>query len=194
MIQSISDKIIQHAIRNEYIKQEQRDEYVYALNILLNILTTDATMLCIGFLMDMIWECIIFWLVYKVLRKYCGGFHFSTSWKCYLSSCIMCPAVLAAIRYVPYDKAIWGVLTAAMAAVLFILSPVAAENKPLDEKEKRVFGSIAKVLVIMVMICRCIVTLISHNEALSKIISLSIFSVTAFVIVGKIHLTVLRHN
>ncbi|MDO5398650.1 MAG: accessory gene regulator B family protein [bacterium] len=194
MIQSISDKIVQHAIRNEYIKQEQRDEYVYALNMLLNILITDATMLCIGFLMGMIWECIIFWLIYKVLRKYCGGFHFGTSWKCYLSSCIMCPAVLAAIRYVPYDKAIWGVLTAAMAAALFILSPVAAENKPLDEKEKQVFGSIAKVLVIMIMICWCIATLILHNEALSKIISLSIFSVTAFVIAGKIHLTVLRHK
>ena len=66
-----------YAILNNYIKQEQYDEYVYALEIILNILITDITMIIIGLAMGMIWECILFWLVYKILRKYCGGYHFS---------------------------------------------------------------------------------------------------------------------
>lgn len=32
-----------YAILNNYIKQEQYDEYVYALEIILNILITDIT-------------------------------------------------------------------------------------------------------------------------------------------------------
>lgn len=194
MIHSISDKLVRFAIQNEYIKQEQYDEYLYALNMLLNILITDVTMLVIGFLMGMIWECVIFWLVYKILRKYCGGFHFGTSLKCYLSSCIICPTVLAVIHNVPYNQLIWCLFTSAATLILFIFSPVAAENKPLDEKEKQVFGKIAKALIAIVMICWCIASMILHNTTLSKIISLSIICVTAFVISGKIHLAVLKNN
>ena len=113
MIHKISEKAIMYAILNNYIKQEQYDEYVYALEIILNILITDITMIIIGLAMGMIWECILFWLVYKILRKYCGGYHFSTSLKCYLSSCIMCPVVLAVVRYVPYSMTVWGLLNSA---------------------------------------------------------------------------------
>lgn len=74
MIHKISEKAIMYAILNNYIKQEQYDEYVYALEIILNILITDITMIIIGLAMGMIWECILFWLVYKILRKYCGGY------------------------------------------------------------------------------------------------------------------------
>ena len=52
-----------YAILNNYIKQEQYDEYVYALEIILNILITDITMIIIGLAMGMIWECILFWLL-----------------------------------------------------------------------------------------------------------------------------------
>ena len=43
MIHKISEKAIMYAILNNYIKQEQYDEYVYALEIILNILITDIT-------------------------------------------------------------------------------------------------------------------------------------------------------
>lgn len=194
MIHSLSDRTIRYAIKNGYIKKEQYDEYLYALSMLLNILITDITMLCIGFFMRMIWECIIFWLVYKALRKYCGGFHFGTSLKCYLSSCVMCPAVLIVVRYVPYNESIWCIFTVAAAVMLFILSPVEAKNKPLDEKERRFFGRTARVLITVILICWCVASMILHNDTFSKIISLSIVSVTAFVIAGKIHLTVLKRK
>ena len=45
MIHKISEKAIMYAILNNYIKQEQYDEYVYALEIILNILITDITMI-----------------------------------------------------------------------------------------------------------------------------------------------------
>ena len=174
-----------YAILNNYIKQEQYDEYVYALEIILNILITDITMIIIGLAMGMIWECILFWLVYKILRKYCGGYHFSTSLKCYLSSCIMCPVVLAVVRYVPYSMTVWGLLTLTALIILSILSPVEAANKPLDEKEQRIFGITARILITAIVFRQLI---------LSKIISLSIISVAVFVIAGKMYLTVRKHN
>ena len=137
--------------------------------------------------MGMIWECILFWLVYKILRKYCGGYHFSTSLKCYLSSCIMCPVVLAVVRYVPYST-----LTALI--ILSILSPVEAANKPLDEKEQRIFGITARILIIISAVCWSVTAIVFRQLILSKIISLSIISVAVFVIAGKMYLTVRKHN
>ena len=168
-----------YAILNNYIKQEQYDEYVYALEIILNILITDITMIIIGLAMGMIWECILFWLVYKILRKYCGGYHFSTSLKCYLSSCIMCPVVL---------------LTLTALIILSILSPVEAANKPLDEKEQRIFGITARILIIISAVCWSVTAIVFRQLILSKIISLSIISVAVFVIAGKMYLTVRKHN
>ena len=183
-----------YAILNNYIKQEQSDEYVYALEIILNILITDITMIIIGLAMGMIWECILFWLVYKILRKYCGGYHFSTSLKCYLSSCIMCPVVLAVVRYVPYSMTVWGLLTLTALIILSILSPVEAANKPLDEKEQRIFGITARILIIISAVCWSVTAIVFRQLILSKIISLSIISVAVFVIAGKMYLTVRKHN
>ena len=190
MIHTISEQTIMYAIRNKYIEQEQYEEYLYALEIILNILIADITMIMIGLAMSMIWECIVFWLSYKILRKYCGGYHFSTSLKCYLSSCIMCPAVLVAVKSFPYNITVWGIITLTALIILFILSPVEASNKPLDEKEKQVFGIVARSLIIISVICWSITTIVFHQFTLSKIISLSIVSVALFVIAGKIHLTV----
>ena len=193
MIHKISEKAIMYAILNNYIKQEQYDEYVYALEIILNILITDITMIIIGLAMGMIWECILFWLVYKILRKYCGGYHFSTSLKCYLSSCIMCPVVLAVVRYVPYSMTVWGLLTLTALIILSILSPVEAANKPLDEKEQRIFGITARILIIISAVCWSVTAIVFRQLILSKIISLSIISVAVFVIAGKMYLTVRKH-
>lgn len=186
MIHKISEKTIMYAIRNKYVKQDRLEEYVYALEIVLNILIADITMLIIGLAMHMVWECITFWLVYKALRKYCGGYHFATSLKCYLSSCLMCPIVLAVIKYTPYNVLGYGVITLTALIILFILSPVEAVNKPLDEKEERVFGIVAKILIVLAAVCWGITTIVFHKTVLSHIISLSVISVAVFVIAGKI--------
>lgn len=194
MTHTVSEKIIMYAIRSKYIEQEQYEEYLYALEIILNILITDITMIIIGLVMGMIWECVLFWLVYKILRKYCGGYHFSTSLKCYLSSCIMCPAVLTIIRYAPYSIAVWGMITLTSLIILAILSPVEAANKPLDEKEHRIFGIVARILIIISAVCWSIITIVFHRLILSKILSLGIISVALFVIAGKIYLAVQQNK
>ncbi len=183
----LSKKIINYALTNEYIHKEQYEEYLYILTLILNILITDITMLVIGVIMGMVWECITYWLIYKVLRKYCGGFHFSTSFKCYLSSCIMCPAVLIIIKHVPINVVVLTIVAMLFSIILLFLSPVEAVNKPLDEQEIKLFGKVARLLVVGVMLVYSI-SLILKFYLVSKIIALSIISVGLFVIAGKLEL------
>ena len=137
-------------------------------------------------------SCVVQYRGYPV--AYFVKYHFSTSLKCYLSSCIMCPVVLAVVRYVPYSMTVWGLLTLTALIILSILSPVEAANKPLDEKEQRIFGITARILIIISAVCWSVTAIVFRQLILSKIISLSIISVAVFVIAGKMYLTVRKHN
>lgn len=189
----VSAKILNYAVRNEYISNSVYEEYLYMLTMLLNIIVTDITMLLIGLAMHMVWECIVFWLIYKALRKYCGGFHFSTSFRCYLSSCIMCPLVLCMIHFMSDSMVVPTILTMAASATLLILVPVEAVNKPLDEAERAVFGKVARILVVIAAVVYSIMLLVRFYT-ISKILALGIICVTIFVVAGKIQLVYLKHR
>ena len=193
LMEAVSKRIINYALRNEYIHKEQYEEYLYILTLMLNILLTDITMLIIGCSMGMVWECIVYWLIYKVLRKYCGGFHFSTSFRCYLSSCIMCPVILVIIKFVPIGVSLLTAMVMLSAFILLFLSPVEAVNKPLDEQETNLFGKVAKILVVSVTIVY-VMMLLLRFYIISKVIAMSIVSVTVFSVAGKIELQFLRQK
>ncbi len=185
MFHGISAKIVTSAVHNGYIDGSRRDVYIYGLELLLTILVTDITVLLIGISMRMILEAVAFWLLYKLLKKYVGGFHFDSPILCYLSTCVMTFIGLLIIRYCPYNAHFGAIITAFLAVAIFLLSPVSAENKPLDEKEVKVFGCIAKGLVIAIII---IYSLLIKAELLyiPKVITVCLFFVGVFAVAGKI--------
>ena len=188
MLSAVSEKLTEKAVKCGCIQREQYDEYLFAVNMITNILITDLTMVLIGGIMGMLWECIVFWLFYKILRKYCGGFHFSTSLKCYASSCVMCPIVLVAVKYVPYELYVWLSVAMVGSIILFMLSPVPAVNKPLDEKEFIMFGRVARILTVVVLSIDIIATFFGLH-ILSTLISISVICAAIYCIIGKIHLS-----
>lgn len=191
MVQAVSEKIIAYAVSSGYVRQEQREEYIYGLVLIINIFITDISMLLIGLAMNMVLECIGFWFFYKLLRKFCGGYHFSTSLRCYLSSVFMCPVVLLCIRYQPYTLLLQHIAVFVSYLILLILSPVPALNKPLDDKEVIIFGRAARIIVSAVSVIYAVCA-VFEMRILSGIIMISMISVTIFVIAGKIHFLILK--
>lgn len=190
---STAKKILDYAVSHGHVNKEQYEEYVYMLTLVLNIIVTDISTLIIGILMHMVWECIVFWLIYKALRKYCGGFHFSTSFRCYLSTIIMCPIVLYIIKAVPISIVTMSAITVVSAVILFIFSPVEAVTKPLDEMETIVFGKVARILSAIALIF-FFTFILCKFYAIAKVLTVSIASVTMFTVAGKIHLKVLNRK
>ena len=187
MVNSIAEKIVSYAVSIGSIKEEQHEEYLYGLNLILNAFITDVTLIVIGCVMDMLWETLLFWLVYRVLRKYCGGFHFSTSLRCYLSTCIMCPVVLLIIRYIPYFELWQNGAVVLSVIILFLMSPVEAANKPLDEDERRVFRKVSIILLIVISLIY-FAMIICGFTYVAKITALSVIWVAVFAVIGKLFL------
>lgn len=186
MFHGISAKIVAYAVNNGYTDSSRTEIYIYGLELLLTVLFTDITVLAIGISMRMTLEAIIFWYLYKLLKKYVGGYHFNSQALCYLSTCIMTFVGLLAIRYCPYSTNSGAGITAFLLLTLFLLSPVPAENKPLDDKETKVFGRIAKVMVFAVTIIYSL-TITALSVYISKVISVSLFFVFVYAVVGKIN-------
>lgn len=144
------------------------------------------SMIIIGIITHRLWECVLFCLIYKIIRKYTGGFHFESAVCCYISSCIMYLVAIVIITYIPFR--IYGISAMVLISAIIIwgLSPVEAVNKPLDECEKQVFKKRARFNIVIIVITY-MVSLFISNE-LAYIIGISVISVMLFAIIGKIKL------
>lgn len=193
MLSKLSDKMVNYAIKERTIAADKYDEYFYGLNLLFDFLINEITIIIFGCLFHMFWECILFWIIYQGLRKYCGGFHFSTPYRCYMSVFIMCPLILCIIKYIEISAPLMWAITFIAVVILSILAPVDAANKPLDNAEKRVFRKISLILILIFTVLYIAVAAIKLNTAV-EIMSLSIMSVAVFSVIGKCQLIILEHR
>ena len=79
----------------------------------------------------MVWQSIAFTVFYMMIRPYAGGYHARTPKMCYVFSLIMIIVVLFLIRTIPLNGLLYLLIYAVSSIVIFKLSPVEDENKPL---------------------------------------------------------------
>ena len=187
MFRSFAEKVMAYAIKCGYVPKDESEEYIYGLDLIMSVIFSDISMLIIGIIMHMIPEVIIFILLYKCIRKYGGGFHCETAITCYICSCIMCVCVLLAMKYFPYNFIIYIAATIILLALLFIMSPIEAINKPLDDIEFKVFGRRARFVILAVLAIFAAVCALGLSDIV-KAMTISIADVTLFAIMGKVKL------
>lgn len=135
--------------------EDERSVIEFGVSILLAKMLNLVTEIIIGCLFSMLWETVIFLLTFSFLRSYAGGFHASSSLKCYISSSAVMAVALLIIRYA--DMAIANMAFALFGTVsCLIFAPVESQNKPLDKVEKSVYRKRALIilfLILLVMTC-----------------------------------------
>ena len=136
---NVSDRLIKGLINAGQIKPEESDLYHYGLQQGLFMFLNFFTTVIVGLLFGMLWQSILFSLVYMPLRMNAGGYHARTPLRCYAFSTALIFAVLSAIGLVVQSRLICGVIAVAGAAVIFALAPVGDKNKPLDKIEQKVY-------------------------------------------------------
>lgn len=187
MFRKFAEWAIARAIKLGYISEEDSEEYIYGFDLILSVIVSDIAMITIGLIMHMAVEAIIFTFMYKCIRKYTGGFHCETALTCIISSCFMCVCVLLVIKYFPYNFIIYTTVTIILLAFLFVMSPIEAVNKPLDETEVKVFGRRARIVICTVLVIYTVVCILGWYN-IAKVMAISIADVTLFAVMGKFKL------
>lgn len=135
MFAKVAKQLAVHLEENQIIKSDDRELYVYGLNQGLSILLNIVTTLGIGLLFGTVLQLVVFMVAYIPLRSYAGGYHARTPVRCYLISIAMLTIISLLIKYITLGRWVYLIETAISSVIIAILSPVADNNKPLDEIE-----------------------------------------------------------
>lgn len=159
MITWLSEKMAGLFVGSGAANEEDRDVYVYGMDVLLSTALSILCILAIGILIGKGIETLLYILLFTVLRSAAGGFHANTHWGCFLIMLGSYGIMLALLTFLPLEACRWAALPLAVAslAVVAVLAPAPHENRPVSAKELKRFRRLSLWLafaeVLAVLLC-----------------------------------------
>ncbi len=187
MLSTLSSHVANRMIARGAIQTEDRETYEYGVYILLTSAIHVATVLLLGLVSRMLLESIVFYGAYAILRKFAGGYHASTSVRCYLLSLVVVAGALFAASYANtfYILLFSSLLLPLAAGVIFIMSPVEDGNKPLEGSEAKHYRKAAAIILAMELILAVVFSLLGLYR-FTFMICLSLTTLAIMLIMGQI--------
>lgn len=182
---NICERAVDVLIKKNAIKSDDKDIYMYGLKqtslSLLNILTS----IIIGVLFSMVWETLLFMLVYIPLRSYAGGYHAKTKLRCYLFSVMLIVLSLIIIDKSILNNIFFIILSVVSILAIILLSPTQDENKPLDLLEKIVYKK-RTLILLGIWSLVAIILLIADLPIFTVSILVAFIMLSIILVIGRI--------
>lgn len=185
MFEKASEGLTKRLVAAGVIKADDYDIYQFGIeNTILKIVHM-ASYLILGLLFGRLPELIVFLIAFIPLREYAGGFHAKTPLRCYIISCSTVFTVLLLIRLASPVLMEYSIPIALIGSfLLFLVIPVEAQDKPLDESEKIYYKSKGGFLILLTLILTLLFKILQMDE-IGFILSLALFYEMVIAIAGK---------
>lgn len=132
--------------------KENYELYEYTIYITLSSIFHFITVAILGVCFGLFVESIIFYSSFIVVRKFAGGYHAKTPTRCFLVSLMINIAVLFAIKLLSgYSGWITDIICIVSFLIILLFSPVEHKNKPLNEREIKIYKRIAVTAAFILM-------------------------------------------
>lgn len=135
MLQKISCAIVKKFELFGIVNNDNREIYLFGANQLLMLLINLISMIFIGILFHQTAQCLLYMALFIPLRSYSGGYHACSSRRCYVYSMICIAVAMLVIKLNFLNFAICYGIALVCGAIIFKLTPVEDQNKPLDDVE-----------------------------------------------------------
>ena len=141
VIDSLASRIANFFVVNKHIPKEQEELYKYSALIAIQSFINIISTLLIGLIFRMFISNLIFFLLFKVLRKFSGGLHSSKFSACFLISVVSNVFVLLTMKIFESNQNYSLIIVIELASLFIVLifAPVANENKPISLKQFKIF-------------------------------------------------------
>ena len=159
--------------------EEDRDIYTYAIEAVLALLFNLAICLIIAFLFGRIFEGFVFITAFAFLRRFTGGYHADSHYKCILTfSTLLTCKMLVVSFLVGLHTSIFITLTIAIFAWIgiFIFAPIDDENRAYEGDSKTRLKK-KSVAVSTLLLLICVTTGFLLNTYIAMTLSLAMLSV-----------------
>ena len=130
-----------------------KDIFEYGCKILKTYLIYFSFLIPIAYLLDVVFESIIFIFFYTPLKRYIGGFHFNTPKLCTLFSIFTTLIIAFASKNVAFENILpIYIITLFLFFVSFKIGTMDHPNKRLSTKEKKVYTKNALIIELIYLI------------------------------------------
>ena len=147
-----------------FCKRKNEEEiglYGFAIYIMLSSIIHIGSAIVIGIIFDMLAESILFYISFIAIRKFAGGYHANTPVKCYLFSIVSIIFSFAIIKVISgfnigIIRSVAIILEFTAVITIVFLSPLANENKTINDREKKIYKIIAafnSIVLFVVSLC-----------------------------------------
>ena len=165
-MEKFSSKFVEFFVSNSLIKNEDKEIYEYAFNIILSSLIHIATVMIIGLCFNLFIESLAFYFSFIAIRKFAGGYHAKTATRCYLfstpSTGLTITLSLFLIKLFCYVSIYFLMILIVIEILCVILishiAPLDSDNNLLNGKEKKLYGKIS-CSISTALLCISIVTI-----------------------------------
>lgn len=151
MFRNLAEDIAFLLIKHKILDIEQRDIYIYGLEVILlngGLVLMFLTISLLFGVMINFWAYLIFFLP---LRIFSGGYHAKTSERCFILSTIMYGLSIVLTKYIPllYTLWTWRIVGIFSMLVILVMAPLINENNPLNRTQRKRNRIIVYILLVL---------------------------------------------
>lgn len=187
MISSLSSLIAEALYKSQVIAEEDKELYIYGFFVLLSKGLFFLVSAFFGWMLGVLWESIVFYIMFSTLRSYAGGFHASKESVC--TCCTTAALFLSSLGIWHMERignsAIPFCMLALCGAVVYLLCPLDSEDKPLTRDELVLYRQKSRATSIVVGITG-ISGLCLNLPAILYVASISMALECVLLILGKV--------
>ena len=191
--------IVQEKIKNiiwirmkeaKELTDEDKEIYLFGLIQGVIFLLNTFTALCIGMILNMLIEVIIYLVCFIPIRIFAGGYHAKTQVRCYIMSTVTTFVALRLIKFLQISNSIFEIVVLIISIIIiWNLSPSEDNNKPLTEEEYSIYKIKVRKLI-SIILGVLIFSFIINNQLILSSIQAAIFILSLVIIIGAIKLKV----
>lgn len=158
MINRVSQLLAKKMFESGNIEEPDVELYSYGFFVLISQVLFFCFAFLIGIAFSCLAEALTFYIAFRFIRKYAGGYHASTETRCIVMSLISIAGCIYLIKISKlYD---WQSVIMSIAALssltIFFLCPLDTPEKPLTQREKRHFRKISWIVLFTIVIVICV--------------------------------------
>ncbi|MBQ1658303.1 MAG: accessory gene regulator B family protein [Clostridia bacterium] len=139
MIHYFSKRVADFCLYKNVIAAERYALYVYGTELLISSFISLLTLVIISIILGTFKESVLFFLAFVSLRKYTGGFHCKTYFKCncmFIFTYLLCITALKTMTYFNLSRMILFGCFFMASMIIVSFAPIENVNKPILENKK----------------------------------------------------------
>lgn len=177
-----NERFVNYLIDEGIVSISEKKLYLYSMEQLIQFYINIILTILIGIIFGLIYESVLFNLIYIPLRQCVGGYHAKTPKGCYIQSFLLVIIILSCIKYM--DCTGIKSLIAVLFSITFILikAPVENVNKPLNDNEIINLKRKTKTIIVIES-CFCIIAyfVLSQDIFDCTVVTFSSVAILAFI-------------